>query len=474
MYNCTLTGNDASYGGGAYQSTLTNCIVFYNTTLSDANYDFYAVLNYCCTAPLPNDGVGNLDVEPGLASAYHLSANSPCLGKGTSTSVTGVDFDGEPWANPPAIGCDQYSSGSLTGALTAVLTASPTNVVTGFSVQFQAFISGKASVSLWDFGDGTVSSNRLQVSHSWSSAGDYQVVLRTYNETHPAGVSAKVIVHVQPQPVHYVAAGNPTPVPPYISWATAATNIQDAVDAVQIPGALVLVTNGVYGHGGRSIYGLMTNRVALDKLLTLRSVNGPQFTIIQGYQVPGTANGDAAVRCVYLTNGATLSGFTLTGGATRTNGIDYLEQHGGGAWCEVSAVLTNCILTDNSAYYLGGAAFNGTLNNCDLSNNAARYGGGAYGGILDTCMLAGNWASSGGGASESTLSNCTLAGNWARLGGGVEGGTLDNCTLDGNWATNGGGGASGGILNHCTLTNNSAYYGGGALYRPSDQLHDHG
>ncbi len=139
----------------------------------------------------------------------------------------------------------------------------------------------------------------------------------------------------------------------------------------------------------------MTNRVAVDKPLTVRSVNGPQFTLIRGYQVPGTINGDGAIRCVYLTNGASLSGFSLTNGATRTvfDHPTYRESSGGGLWCEsATAVVSNCTLTGNSAYYYGGGVFGGTLNHCRLTGNWATYGGGAYGGTLNNCMLSGNSA----------------------------------------------------------------------------------
>jgi parallel beta-helix repeat protein len=289
--------------------------------------------------------------------------------------------------------------------------------------------------------------------------------------------------------LRYVDVNSAGPMSPYTNWVTAATNIQDAVDAAAA-GDEIVVTNGVYRNGGRAVYGTMTNRVAVDKVLTLRSVNGPVVTVIQGQQVPGSTNGDGAIRCVYLTSGASLHGFTLTNGATRMLGDSNKEQTGGGVWClSASAVLSNCVLSGNSAYNNSGGAFQGTLincllvrnsasasgsygggahganlNGCALETNSAAYGGGADYCTLNYCTLTGNSARSfGGGADESTLNNCTLTTNRAPVGGGSYYGTLYNCTLTGNSAANNGGGAYFGTLYNCTLTGNSAQsYGGGA------------
>ena len=63
-------------------------------------------------------------------------------------------------------------------------------------------------------------------------------------------VNSNVVIRIQSdEPMTYcVNVNNPNPVFPYASWATAATNIQDAVD-VSKSGDTVLVTNGVYAGG---------------------------------------------------------------------------------------------------------------------------------------------------------------------------------------------------------------------------------
>jgi hypothetical protein len=273
-----------------------------------------------------------------------------------------------------------------------------------------------------------------------------------------AGALAALSILTTSAATLYVWQGSPSPGPPYDTWANAAHDIQTAVDAAVV-GDEIVVTNGLYATGGRAVgTNVLVNRVAVDKSLAVRSVNGPQFTVIQGYQVPGTTNGDGAIRCVYLTNGASLSGFTLTNGATRLSGDWNRERRGGGVWCEsTSAYLTNCVIAGNS----GGAAERGTLDDCTLTGNL----GGAYQSTLNHCTLTGNWtdsSASGGGAFFSTLNYCTLSGNWAGYsGGGAYVCTLNHCTLTGNWAGYGGG-AYGGTLNNCTLTGNSAEWGGGA------------
>ncbi|MFH0908501.1 MAG: choice-of-anchor Q domain-containing protein [bacterium] len=278
---------------------------------------------------------------------------------------------------------------------------------------------------------------------------------------------------------------------PYTNWVTAATNIQAAID-VSSDGDTVWVTNGVYDTGGVAGYptvtDLLTNRVAIHKPITVRSVNGPDFTVIKGSWDPATTNGNAAVRCVYMANGASLIGFTLTNGATRSSGDSNRERSGGGMWCEsTNAAVSNCIISGNSSVDFGGGAYGGTLQNCTLIGNSAGhcgggasestlyqciisgnssvdFGGGAYNGTLYNCTICGNSADNGGGASYATLYECMLSSNATlSAGGGASHSTLYSCTLSGNRTGGYGGGAFYGTLYHCTLTGNSSdYFGGGA------------
>ena len=263
--------------------------------------------------------------------------------------------------------------------------------------------------------------------------------------------------------VRYVDITSLTPTPPYTNWATAANVIQDAVEAAD-PGDQVWVTNGVYDTGGRAVYQNMTNRVAVVKPLTLLSVNGPEFTIIRGAKAAGGGNGDGAIRCVYLTNGAILSGFTLTNGATRAVFDSTTHQSGGGGlWCETTgAWVSNCVLSGNISYHWGAGSVRGTLYDSVLKNNSTGAGGGgAASSILLNCTLTGNSANVGGGAWSSMLTNCVLLGNSANSGGGGAYGALQNCTLTGNISSGDGGGADGSVLNDCTLVGNFASQSGG-------------
>jgi hypothetical protein len=161
------------------------------------------------------------------------------------------------------------------------------------------------------------------------------------------------------------------------------------------------------------------NRVAIQKSIQVESVNGPGVTIIQGARANDTfLVGGQASRCVHLGDNAVLSGFTLTEGHTRTDFLNSNDASGGGAWCAVSAILTNCLIIENSC---------GSYLVSDTNSG----GGRVYGGILKNCTFRANRTyAAGRGAYRSTLENCLVASNACNsISAGVAYGVLLNCVV---------------------------------------------
>jgi hypothetical protein len=391
LNSCTVVSNIASaFGSGVSGGTLNNCIVYNNQFGYVDNYDiyYYPTFNYCCTAPMPTSGVGNITNDPAFVDLangdLHLQAISPCINTGNNSYVTNAnDLDG----NARIVG-------------------------------------------------GTVD----------MGAYEYETPIRCVN------------------------INNTTPAAPYTSWFIAATNIQDAVDAAE-NGDFVLVNDGIYQNGFQTTIqtAIGTNRVVVDKPVTVQSLNGPSAAFI---------NGGGIYRCVYLTNGAMLSGFTLTNGAAGWSSLGQLIHDNGaginGATRTYgnpigSGVASNCVLAGNSATGYGGGAYGVTLINCTLTGNFAQNGGGAASSTLVNCIVTSNstpmpdsglweFVGEGGGIYHSDAINCVIANNRAWEGGGASGGTrLINCTIVSNTAGfEGGLSQSLGLVTNCIIYYNSA------------------
>jgi hypothetical protein len=151
---------------------------------------------YCCTSPTLS-GNGNINVNPQFLDGMHIASTSPCRGAGSPQYAGGTDVDGEAWATPPAMGCDEVILTNLVGPLSVNLVAWQTNVLVNRVASFWEAYTGRASTSSWSFGDGTTATNTWLNAHQWTSPGDFPVTYTVYNNDNPGGVAATVVVHVQ-------------------------------------------------------------------------------------------------------------------------------------------------------------------------------------------------------------------------------------------------------------------------------------
>lgn len=223
--------------------------------------------------------------------------------------------------------------------------------------------------------------------------------------------------------VRYVDINNENPIPPYISWPAAASNIQDAVN-VSSDGDSILVAEGRY---------FLTAEITVTNNINIIGAGDPELTVVDGGRNSC---------CFHLGgNAGILAGFTICNGAG-------LFDKGGGIYCESrDPVVVNCIIKNNVSGEAAGMLA-GTAYRCVFQNNDAYTfgGGGMSGGVAYDCSFIDNEALSadGGALLYSDAFNCWIASNTASsCGGGMYGGTARNCSLIGNQALYGGGMAHG-------------------------------
>ena len=272
------------------------------------------------------------------------------------------------------------------------------------------------------------------------------------------------------------------------NWATAKQSIQAAVDVTR-EGGTVWVADGTYGTNGVAAPGdVQTNRVYFARPMTIRSVNGPDFTTIVGAAGSNGSNDVDSVRGVQMMTNCALFGFTVSGGYTiKTDEYPNYNRDGAGIWMTDGCVVSNCVISGNTTTANGGGVYvdEGLLTHSVISGNQSENGGGGvclnYGGTVNHCTILNNMDVSwngGGGASidgKGKINNSIFYGNQAENGGGIKANgmmpgevVVNNCLVYDNLATGVGGGICGdqALVVNCTLIGNEAqdtWSGGGGF-----------
>jgi len=171
-----------------------------------------------------------------------------------------------------------------------------------------------------------------------------------------------------------------------------ATNAGDVVNAYP----------GTYDGGEMRLSdtAAIANRAIVPENVTLKAMGSAEDTVILGAWAPeGRRQGDYgqgtnAVRCVALRANAVLDGFTLTGGRTLPGDVQY-DSFGGGVFGvgeNKTALVQNCIVSNNVSGNGGGGAYCRYLSCSILDNRATKGNGGAIyrSGIVQNCLVEGN------------------------------------------------------------------------------------
>ncbi|MBN1670194.1 MAG: hypothetical protein JXR37_04135 [Kiritimatiellae bacterium] len=419
--SCTIVGNEAGTGGGFYGAgacVVKNTVIRFNEAPADSDWGTLwgsgSFLD-CCT--LPSVGTGCVTNDPLLADPgkhdYRLLPDSPCRDSGANqpwmsgaTDVRGLERVA---GGVVDIGAYEFGVCRITTVCPLPGTISPVgpiDVAEFSSVTFTiAAVEGRAVQNVNVDG---LSVGWPEEYTFWFSPGDHEI-------------------SVACGPCYFVSkqGGNTFP---YNSWAMAATDIADAVVAATAYSgpATVLVADGSY-----RLYA----QIAIDKPMTIRSVNGSAATTVNAY-------GDC--RCFNLSHvHAVVEGITVKGGYV-------YGENGAGVRIQSAGTVRNCHIRENAQ----------NEKSTSVRSPCAGGGGGVAiegGGWVDGCLITDNTAYRGaglrcwGGVVTNCIISCNSANGWLSDGGGI-------CCSDGT------------LVSHCIVNENEVLVGWGSGVSCSESL----
>lgn len=479
LIHCTVAGNSATVAGsGVYQTggEIKDSVIWNNNASVYLSSESSLALNggtclNTCAAAAPS-GNGNInDRLPGFVDAaagdYILTASSPCIGSASDGSD---------------IGCFRYSAPALPRASIAYVIS---DGVAPASVSFAANLEGYTGEILsymWSFGDGTTaeSTDGASVTHVFAEPGRYTVSVSV--DTSAAGVLSASIenaVNLGADTVYVRPDGNGQF--PYSTPATAACDIQAAIDAVVAtearPGRVILAESA-------SPYLLGSNS---------------RFAISRPVEVIGAGPGKSVIDCRQASG---KTGFLLQHDKALVSSLtvhrgQWSSRVGGGGANIESGTISNCLFTSCKGAYNGSVYMygrNARLIDTVVSGGVFSDGGGAgmggavymTSGLVSGCVISNSYgASQGGGiyASGGTVTNTYIGDCYIYGGNGAGGGlylagatatdvTVENCRMTKNGGTGGGGVyIASGTLQDSTVSNCvSSYKDGGGIYMANGTL----
>lgn len=205
--------------------------------------------------------------------------------------------------------------------------------------------------------------------------------------------------------------------------------------------SVVTLLPGTYDEG-EYFEGGMTNRIVITRPhLKLQSKFGKETVFLVGNHDKTDAHGlgPAAVRVIYIADdlmgmgnanadiqatNVVIEGVTICNGATMKNADDHRRRSGGGVFCATpdgggASLLVDCVVSNCSAYGMGGGIFRQNAYRTFFSGNYAGTGGAAMAfGSAAFCIAAGNKGESATYNMRRAV-NCTFAHNenYAFMGG---------------------------------------------------------